>query len=60
MNLLNKTAKDWSSAGFRVEVKPAPKDAQTFDKMLIIFNRDNKIRQVSLYSTEKNRFMGNF
>ncbi len=60
MNLLNKTVKDWSSAGFRVEVKPAPKDAQTFDKMLIIFNRDNKIRQVSFYSTEKNKFMGNF
>lgn len=60
MNLLDKTVKDWSSAGFKVEIKPAPKDAQTFDKMLIVFNVDGKIRQVSLYSTEKNKFIGIF
>ena len=60
MNLLDKTVRDWSGAGFKVEVKPAPKDAQTFDKMLIVFNESGKIRQVSFYSTETNRFIGNF
>jgi hypothetical protein len=41
----------WTNNGFKVEVVTAPKDAFTFDKMIVVFAERN-IRRVNLYNSK--------
>lgn len=54
---MNNYVKMWQNYGFKVEVKNAPKDAVTFDKIIIIFSEQNTIRRVALFSTKENKIV---
>lgn len=62
MNNLEKELRFWQDAGFTAEVVDAPKEALTFNKMLIVFSSElrKSIKQVSFYSSETNKFVANF
>lgn len=64
---MNKTVLDsmvqaLESAGFPCVVADAPKDAKTFDKMMIVYSTKEKktIKQVHLYSSTEDKFLGRF
>lgn len=52
----------WREYGFETRVFDAPKDASTFDKMLVIYSdvQNNKIRQVAFVNTATNRIVAEF
>ena len=60
INMLEHWQKTWANSGFPTKVVDAPKDANTFDKMLVIYaDKDCKvIRRVSLYNSKTNKMMG--
>lgn len=62
MNNLQREINQWHDANFPTELVDAPKDAVTFDKMLIIYSNNLKktIRQVSLYDSRSDKFLTNF
>jgi hypothetical protein len=43
-----------------IRIVDAPKDAQTFDKMLIVYSDFNKIRHVAFFSSKENRIVAEF
>lgn len=49
-------------AGFPTKIADAPKDAVTFDKFLIVYSDKSMkvIRQVHLYSSKDQKFIGRF
>jgi hypothetical protein len=53
---------EWYEAGFTTSLVNAPKDAVTFDKMLVIFSDANmkQIRQVSFYNSKEDKFIGHW
>ena len=60
VNMLEHWQKTWKQAGFPTKVVDAPKDAYTFDKMLVIYAdpQCKVIRRVSLYNSKTNKMMG--
>lgn len=62
MNRLRKTIDYWEEAEYPVDVVPAPQDAVTFDKMLVVFLDETRrsIRRVSLYDSKTDRFVADF
>lgn len=62
MTVLESMATSWAKAGFPTQVVDAPKDAVTFDKMLIVYSTKEMktIKQVHIYSTKENKFLGRF
>lgn len=60
MRQLSQLKRMWESNGFRVEVKDAPKDAVTFDKMVIVFTASNTIRSLYFYSSKEDKILGQF
>ena len=60
MRQLNQLKKMWEGNGFRVEVKDAPPDAVTFDKMVLVFTESNTIRSLYFYSSKDDKILGQF
>lgn len=62
MNLIESMIATFQKAGFPSKLVDAPKDAVTFDKMLIVFSTQTMktIRQVHLFSTKENKFIGSY
>ena len=63
MNRLEEDMKWYEQLGYPVELVDAPKDAQTFDKMLVISSREGDIRtvvQVVFYSSKENKIISRF
>jgi len=60
MSLLERDLENWHEAGFEAKIVDAPKDAITFDKMLVVFNGSGRIRQVSFWSTKERRYLSHF
>lgn len=52
----------WENNGFTVKITDAPKDAQTFDKMMIVFSDESKkmIRRVIFFSNKENKIIAEF
>lgn len=51
----------WKEAGFpNIEIKDAPADAVTFDKMLVVFTPNLVIRAVYLYASAEDKFVAQF
>ena len=55
MNKIDQLRKLWAQAECVLEVVNAPEDAQTFDKMLVVFvdERRKTIRRVSFYNSKE-------
>ena len=62
MTTLERERSQWYEAGLTTAVVQAPKDAVTFDKMLVVYADDNMkmIRQVNLYNSKEDRFVGQY
>ena len=60
MSLIESTIETFRKAGFPSKLIDGPKDAVTFDKMLIVYSTQTMktIRQVHLFSTKENKFVG--
>lgn len=58
--VLDSMCTTFTKAGYKWQVVPAPVDATTFDKMLIIYANQHTIRQVHLYSSKENKFIAAF
>ncbi len=56
MNKLKKTLKSFKRLGFRPVVKLAPKDAVTFDRMIIVF-KDKEITKVVFYNRKTDEIL---
>lgn len=59
MNNLDKNIEMFKRNGFDIQVADAPKDAATFDKMIIL-SMNKAVRQVIFYNTKKNVFVATF
>jgi hypothetical protein len=59
MNKLQKTRAEWVKHGFRTDVVNAPKDAISFDKILVIF-AGKGIREVFFYNTKEDEIVGRY
>ncbi len=62
MNKIESECSQWNNMGFPAVVKDAPKDAVTFDKVMIVYSDENKksIRRVSFFCTMTNQIVANF
>lgn len=56
---ITKIQEMWHNNGLLTKIVDAPKDASTFDKMLIVYadKQCKIIRKVSLYSTKDKKFV---
>lgn len=50
----------WEQNGFPVKVVDAPKDAVTFDKLIVVFNELGKIRTVSFYNSKQDKIVSTY
>ncbi len=57
MNKLKKTLRSFYRLGYRPVVKRAPKDAVTFDRLIVVFNK-NDIYRVLLYNSRDGEVVG--
>jgi hypothetical protein len=57
---LERIREQWCEAGLTTMLVLAPREAVTFDKMLIVFSDENLkvIRQVSFYNSKEDKFIG--
>lgn len=62
VNMLEHWQKTWGQSGFPTKVVDAPRDAQTFDKMLVVYSDQTRrtIRRVSFYNSKTNKMMGDY
>ena len=63
MNRLKKTLRSFHRLGYHPVVKPAPKDAVTFDRMIIVFFKldgmeKEDIFRVLLYNSKTDEVLG--
>lgn len=61
MNKIDQLKKFWAMGGCSLKIVDAPKDAYTFDKMLVITVDETKtIRRVSLYNSTEDKVIGDY
>lgn len=62
MNKLDQLKRLWTMGGCSVQVVDAPKDAQSFDKMIIVFadNGRKTIKRVSLYNSTEDKIVSEY
>ena len=63
MNMLENDVVNWQKAGYTIQVLAAPKDAVSFDKMVVILtSRGGKpsVYRLSLWNSEKNTYVGHY
>ncbi len=60
MATLKKLTKMWEDNGFSVKIFDSPKDAITFDKMVVILTGVGSIRLVYFYSSLQDKILGQF
>lgn len=59
---LVRVAQAWEDAGMPAVLKPAPRGAGTFDRMLVVFADESQrvIRKVLLYNTTDDKFVAEY
>lgn len=59
MKSLERVMQMWVDNGFSVQIVDAPREANLFDKMLIVFSdqESKMIRKVSLYSSKTDKIV---
>ena len=57
---LKKTIESYASAGLSAKVVDAPKDANNFDKMIVVYSSPacKTIKMVTMYSTKEGKVVG--
>ncbi len=59
---LNREIANWTEAEYPTEVVSAPKDAVSFDKMLVVYLDETRrfVRRVSFYNSKTDKFIAHF
>ena len=60
MNKIDQLKRLWAQADCVLKVVDAPKDAQTFDKMLVVLVDGKIIRRVSLYNSATDQIISEY